>query len=73
MVPRKGREEYKKLYIVEERKTAEEKLEKIEERREGRGINVFKVFKNCKRFFLPFPNVKKKKREMKKMGVQQKN
>ena len=37
MVPRKGREEYKKLYIVEERKTAEEKLEKIEERREGRG------------------------------------
>ena len=73
MVPRKGREEYKKLYIVEERKTAEEKLEKIEERREGRGINVFKVFKHCKRFFLPFPKVKKKKREMKKMGVQQKN
>lgn len=40
MVPRKGREEYKKLYIVEERKTAEEKLEKFKGKREKTNKNA---------------------------------
>ena len=47
-----------------EEDSRQERLEKIEERREGGGIKE------------RFPNLKKKKkkkREMKKMGVQQKN